>query len=110
MGVLWRVWGSRKAGDMERGLGFGPRPGRVRNWGRLPEGPSLGAPGPIFQSVRNTAIRIFRVGLDPRPGGWAGGVEEALLMLFCLADFQGADDASDVFFWYLQGAGGGKEL
>lgn len=24
-------------------------------------------------------------------------------MLLCLADFQGADDAVDVFFWYLEG-------
>lgn len=31
-------------------------------------------------------------------------------MLLCLADFQGADDAIDVFFWYLRGAGGGKHM
>lgn len=34
-----------------------------------------------------------------------GGAEEALLVLLCLADFQGADDAVDVFFRYLRGVG-----
>lgn len=45
------------------------------------------------------------MGLGPGLGGRRGGVEEALLMLLCLADFQGADDAIDVFFWYLRGVG-----
>lgn len=43
----------------------------------------------------------LRVGLDPGRERRRGVVAEALLMLLCLADFQGADDAIDVFFWYL---------
>lgn len=58
------------------------------------EAPSLGDLEPIFQSLRNTARRIF---------GQGGRRSETLLMLLCLADLQGADDAVNVFFWYLKG-------
>lgn len=81
--------GSATQGISQRFLLWGP-------WGRL------------SSLLRNTARRIFGVGARPRPGGQKGRVEEVLLMLLCLADFQGADDTIDVFFRYLQRAGGGR--
>lgn len=80
---LEREWGEEEArGSLEglgapdrrarEGLGLGPRPVRGSNRGYLPEAPSWGPLGPIFQSVRNTARRIFRVGAGPRPRGQTG--------------------------------------
>lgn len=70
----------------------------------------MGAPGADFPVCEKYCEKNLRGrGLAQAWGGRQGGVEEALLMLLCLADFQGADDGVDVFFWYLQGAGrGGK--
>lgn len=76
---------------------MGPRPGGVSNQASIPEAPSLGSLGPIFQSVEKYCKNNLRGG-----GGWSPdwGADGAILMLLSLTDFQGADDTIDVFFWY----------
>lgn len=112
-------WGKEAGGGSLEGLGapgrqegmgrawLGPQAWRGQPSGVCPRDPPLpwGPRGRFSSRLRNTARRIFRVGLGPGLGGRRGGAEEALLMLLCLADFQGADDAIDVFFWYLRGVG-----
>lgn len=71
-GVLWRVWGLQEGRRARGGLGLGHRPGGVSHQGRVLGTPSLGAPGPIFQSVEKYCEKNLQGGAGPRPGGQTG--------------------------------------
>lgn len=108
-GLLEKEWGEEEARGSLEGLGapgrqegtgrswLGPRAWQGKQSGVSPRGPFLGAPGADFPVCEKYCEKNLQGrGRAQAWGGRQGGAEEALLMLLCLADFQGADDGADV--------------